>query len=169
MVLTERTVLQNMTVEELVGLGRTPYTGFWGTLSETDVKKVDEALEMVGISALKQRQIQTLSDGERQKVMIAKALAQETPIIFLDEPTAFLDYPSKVEILKLLHRLSREQDKTIFISTHDLELALQIADRLWLMGKGRGVVTGPPQQLIQDGTLESYLCLPGISTVTKTN
>lgn len=168
-VLTERTVLQNMTVEELVGLGRTPYTGFWGTLSETDVKKVDEALEMVGISALKQRQIQTLSDGERQKVMIAKALAQETPIIFLDEPTAFLDYPSKVEILKLLHRLSREQDKTIFISTHDLELALQIADRLWLMGKGRGVVTGPPQQLIQDGTLESYLCLPGISTVTKTN
>ena len=115
------------------------------------------------------RQIQTLSDGERQKVMIAKALAQETPIIFLDEPTAFLDYPSKVEILKLLHRLSREQDKTIFISTHDLELALQIADRLWLMGKGRGVVTGPPQQLIKDGTLESYLCLPGISTVTKTN
>lgn len=168
-VLTERTVLQNMTVEELVGLGRTPYTGFWGSLSDEDEKKVDEALELVGITALKSRQIQTLSDGERQKVMIAKALAQETPIIFLDEPTAFLDYPSKVEILRLLHLLSREQEKTIFISTHDLELALQIADRIWLMGKGRGVVTGPPQQLIEDGTLESYLCLPGISTVTKTN
>lgn len=168
-VLTERTVLQNMTVAELAGMGRTPYTGFWGTLSKEDKQKVDDAIAMVGISALESRQVQTLSDGERQKVMIAKALAQETPIIFLDEPTAFLDYPSKVEILKLLHRLSREQDKTIFISTHDLELALQIADRLWLMGKGRGVVTGPPQQLIKDGTLESYLCLPGISTVTKTN
>ena len=161
-VLTERTVLQNMTVAELAGMGRTPYTGFWGTLSNEDEKKVDEAIAMVGISALAGRHVQTLSDGERQKVMIAKALAQETPIIFLDEPTAFLDYPSKVEILRLLHRLSREQNKTIFISTHDLELALQIADRLWLMGKGRGVVTGPPDELTNNGTLESYLCLPGI-------
>lgn len=166
-VLTERTVLQNMTVEELTGLGRTPYTGFWGTLSEDDRKRVDEALEQVGITLLKDRQIQTLSDGERQKIMIAKALAQETPVIFLDEPTAFLDYPSKVEILRLLHRLSREQDKTIFISTHDLELALQIADRIWLMGKGRPVVTGSPEELTQNGTLESYLCLPGINIVDK--
>ena len=132
-VLTEKNNLQNMTVRELVGMGRSPYTGFWGRLSADDRHKVDDALSLVGIAALSDRMVQTLSDGERQKVMIAKALAQETPIIFLDEPTAFLDYPSKVEILHLLHRLSREMHKTIFLSTHDLELALQIADRLWLM------------------------------------
>ncbi len=132
-VLTEKSNLQNMTVRELVGMGRSPYTGFWGRLSADDRRKVDDALSLVGIAALSDRMVQTLSDGERQKVMIAKALAQETPIIFLDEPTAFLDYPSKVEILHLLHRLSREMHKTIFLSTHDLELALQIADRLWLM------------------------------------
>ena len=132
-VLTEKSNLQNMTVRELVGMGRSPYTGFWGRLSADDRHKVDDALSLVGIAALSDRMVQTLSDGERQKVMIAKALAQETPIIFLDEPTAFLDYPSKVEILHLLHRLSREMHKTIFLSTHDLELALQIADRLWLM------------------------------------
>ena len=132
-VLTEKNNLQNMTVRELVGMGRSPYTGFWGRLSADDRRKVDDALSLVGIAALSNRMVQTLSDGERQKVMIAKALAQETPIIFLDEPTAFLDYPSKVEILHLLHRLSREMHKTIFLSTHDLELALQIADRLWLM------------------------------------
>ena len=132
-VLTEKNNLQNMTVRELVGMGRSPYTGFWGRLSADDRRKVDDALSLVGIAALRDRMVQTLSDGERQKVMIAKALAQETPIIFLDEPTAFLDYPSKVEILHLLHSLSREMHKTIFLSTHDLELALQIADRLWLM------------------------------------
>ena len=151
-VLTEKNNLQNMTVRELVGMGRSPYTGFWGRLSADDRRKVDDALSLVGIAALSNRMVQTLSDGERQKVMIAKALAQETPIIFLDEPTAFLDYPSKVEILHLLHRLSREMHKTIFLSTHDLELALQIADRLWLMprrpdpekrGSAGGPVGGP--------------------------
>ena len=149
-VLTERTNLQNMTVEELVGMGRSPYTGFWGRLSAEDRAKVGEALELVGISALRGRMVQTLSDGERQKVMIAKALAQETPIIFLDEPTAFLDYPSKVEILRLLGRLSRDFGKTIFLSTHDLELALRVADRVWLMRRQGGVQTGLPAQLIVD-------------------
>lgn len=159
-VLTEKNNLQNMTVEELVGMGRSPYTGFWGRLSAGDRAKVGEALAMVGISSLRDRLVQTLSDGERQKVMIAKALAQETPIIFLDEPTAFLDYPSKVEILHLLHRLSREMQKTVFLSTHDLELALQIADQLWLMAKGGGVHTGTPEDLTQDGSLERFFNLP---------
>ncbi len=113
-----------------------------------DRAKVGEALELVGIVSLRDRLVQTLSDGERQKVMIAKALAQETPIIFLDEPTAFLDYPSKVEILNLLHRLSSEEGKTIFLSTHDLELALRVADRVWLMTKQGGVKTGSPEKLI---------------------
>ena len=149
-VLTEKNNLQNMTVAELVGMGRSPYTGFWGRLSAEDRRKVDEALSLVGIGALRDRMVQTLSDGERQKVMIAKALAQETPIIFLDEPTAFLDYPSKVEILHLLHRLSREMGKTIFLSTHDLELALRVADRVWLMTKQGQVTTGPPDRLVVD-------------------
>ena len=149
-VLTERTNLQNMTVTELVGMGRSPYTGFWGRLSAEDRHKVGEALDLVGIAALNDRLVQTLSDGERQKVMIAKALAQETPIIFLDEPTAFLDYPSKVEILRLLGRLSRDFGKTIFLSTHDLELALRVADRVWLMSREGGVQTGLPADLIID-------------------
>lgn len=149
-VLTEKTNLQNMTVEELVGMGRSPYTGFWGRLSGEDRRKVGESLEMVGITGLRGRMVQTLSDGERQKVMIAKALAQETPVIFLDEPTAFLDYPSKVEILRLLGRLSRDFGKTIFLSTHDLELALRVADRVWLMSKLGRLQTGSPENLVID-------------------
>ena len=155
-VLTEKTDLRNMTVYDLIGLGRSPYTGFWGTLHEDDRRVVDEAIEMVGIGPLKERMIQTLSDGERQKVMIAKALAQQTPVIFLDEPTAFLDFPSKVEIMQLLHVLSRTTGKTIFLSTHDLELALQIADTIWLMDRDKGVVIGTPDKLAKDGSLNSF-------------
>ena len=155
-VLTEKCQLRNMTVTELVGMGRSPYTGFWGTLSKNDRRIVEDAIALVRIEDLKERMVHTLSDGERQKVMIAKALAQETPVIFLDEPTAFLDYPSKVEILHLLHRLSREMKKTIFLSTHDLELALQIADQLWLMDRKKGVMTGTPEDLALDGSLENF-------------
>ncbi|MBR1538020.1 MAG: ABC transporter ATP-binding protein [Bacteroidales bacterium] len=167
-VLTEKNNLQNMTVAELVGMGRSPYTGFWGRLSATDRAKVEASMELVGILPLRERLVQTLSDGERQKVMIAKAMAQETPIIFLDEPTAFLDYPSKVEILHLLHRLSREADKTIFLSTHDLELALQIADQLWLMARGRGVVVGTPEDLSLDGKLERFFQRKGVAFEKQT-
>ena len=156
-VLTEKNNLQNMTVEELVGMGRSPYTGFWGRLRAEDKEKVAQAISLVGIGELKDRMVQTLSDGERQKVMIAKALAQETPIIFLDEPTAFLDYPSKVEILNLLHRLSSEEGKTIFLSTHDLELALRVADRVWLMTKKGAVQTGSPDNLVIDPDTGRFL------------
>ena len=107
-VLTEKPDIRNMTVRELVALGRSPYTGFWGTLHDEDWQVVDEAIDAVRISSLRERMVHTLSDGERQKVMIAKALAQQTPVIFLDEPTAFLDFPSKVEMMQLLRRLARE-------------------------------------------------------------
>lgn len=136
-VLTQKSDVMNITVEEMVGLGRSPYTGFWGSLSVADKQIVDEALDMVGISDLRQRMIQTLSDGERQKTMIAKALAQQTPIILLDEPTAFLDYSSKVEMMQMLHRLAAETGKTILLSTHDLELAFQLSDTLLYIGKDR--------------------------------
>ncbi|MBO7417697.1 MAG: ABC transporter ATP-binding protein [Bacteroidaceae bacterium] len=161
-VLTEKPDIRNMTVDELVGLGRSPYTGFWGTLTKEDKEIVNYAIALVGIQSLHDRMIQTLSDGERQKVMIAKALAQETPVIYLDEPTAFLDYPSKVEMMQLLYRLSRETNKTIFLSTHDLELALQIADKLWLMDHEKGVRIGAPEDLSLDGSLSSYFARKGI-------
>lgn len=162
-VLTERCDLRNMTAEELVGMGRSPYTGFWGRLGKTDRKVVDEAIGMVRIEDLRNNMMHRLSDGERQKVMIAKALAQETPVIFLDEPTAFLDYPSKVEIMQLLQRLSRTMNKTIFLSTHDLELALQIADKIWLMDRQKGVTIGTPEDLSLDGHLSGFFIRKGIS------
>lgn len=162
-VLTEKVDLRNMTVYDLVGIGRSPYTGFWGSLREEDRKIVEEAISLVHIELLRDRMIQTLSDGERQKVMIAKALAQETPIIFLDEPTAFLDYPSKVEIMQLLQQISRERNKTIFLSTHDLELALQIADTIWLMDKEKGLVIGTPEELSISGDLGNFFARKGIS------
>ena len=156
-VLTERPNVQQMTVWELVAMGRSPYTGFWGRLSDEDEKIVQEAIGQVGIEALTSRQVTTLSDGERQKVMIAKALAQQTPIIFLDEPTAFLDYPSKVETLLLLKLISRESQKTIFLSTHDLELALQAADRLWLMEPDSHLAIGTPRELADQGVLSRFI------------
>ena len=182
-VLTEKPDVQNMTVFELVGLGRSPYTGFWGRLNEDDKEVVKESLRLVGIESLQDRLIQTLSDGERQKTMIAKALAQQTPVIYLDEPTAFLDYPSKVEMLTLLRHLARETGKTIFLSTHDMELALQIADELWLMTAGTPssdtaespsnnglcqnpkettLIIGTPRELAANGSLSHFIDRPGL-------
>lgn len=174
-VLTEKPDVQNMTVFELVGLGRSPYTGFWGRLNEEDKEVVKESLRLVGIESLQDRLIQTLSDGERQKTMIAKALAQQTPVIYLDEPTAFLDYPSKVEMLTLLRHLARETGKTIFLSTHDMELALQIADELWLMTaeslsnnglcqnpKETTLIIGTPRELASNGSLSHFIDRPGL-------
>ena len=171
-VLTEKPDVRNMTVEDLVGMGRSPYTGFWGTLTADDKQIVADAIRMVGIEPLQGRMIHTLSDGERQKVMIAKALAQQTPIIYLDEPTAFLDYPSKVEMMQLLRRLAHEQQKTIFLSTHDVELALQLADCLWLMEcvphsdlqvrETNLLSVGTPRQLADNGALSRFVERDGI-------
>lgn len=163
LVLTEKCAVRNMTVRELVGMGRSPYTGFWGRLGADDREKVEEAIEAVGIRELAGRMVHTLSDGERQKVMIAKALSQETPVIYLDEPTAFLDFPSKVEMMQLLHTLTRQTGKTIFMSTHDLELALQIADRIWLMDRTKGIHTGVPEDLALEGYLADFFVRKGIA------
>ena len=139
-VLTQKPDVQNLTIEEIVGLGRSPYTGFFGKLHANDQQIVDESIIAVGIEKLKNRMIQTLSDGERQKVMIAKALAQQTPIIFLDEPTAFLDFSSKVETFQLLQRMAHEMGKLVLLSTHDLELAVRFSDTL-LQVNGDGLRT----------------------------
>lgn len=159
-VLTDKVDVRDLRVRELVAMGRMPYTGFWGRLSKEDHLLVDEAIERVGIRALEHRPVHSLSDGEMQKALIAKTLAQETPFIFLDEPTAFLDYPSKVELFLLLRRLAREKQKTIFLSTHDLDLVLQMADRLWLLSRGQGLQTGIPEDLVADGVLDGFFPHP---------
>ncbi len=155
-VLTERFADNNMTVYELISMGRSPYTGFWGRLDAEDKVAVERAIELVRIEHLRGRMLHSLSDGERQKAMIAKALAQDTPIIILDEPTAFLDFPSKVDMMQLLHRLSRETSKTIFLSTHDLELALQVSDKIWLMDDDKQLHIGTPEDLALRGNLSRF-------------
>ena len=155
-VLTNNSGIGNMTAWDVVSMGRSPYTGFWGKLSERDNNIVNKSFQLVDIAWLKERKMQTLSDGERQKVMIAKALAQETPIIILDDPTAYLDYPSKIQMMMLLHRLAKTLKKTIFLSTHDLEHALQIADQIWLLDKQLGLSRGTPEDLCLEGKIEEY-------------
>lgn len=155
-VLTEKNLPADLTIEEVVGLGRAPYTNFWGTLKEADRHIVNDAIALVGLDALRHRKIHQVSDGERQKAMIAKALAQRTPVIFLDEPTAFLDYPSKIAMMQLLRRLAHEQDKLILLSTHDLEIAFQTADNIWILQQS-GLQTGTLDELSQSGAISSFL------------
>ena len=138
-VLTDKLDIQNTSVRELVAMGRMPYTGFFGKLTQEDEKIVNECMSITSVEPT--RKIHTLSDGERQKVMIARALAQQTPYIFLDEPTAFLDYPSKVHTMQMLKSLASQYNKTILLSTHDLEISLDMADRLLMMEKKDGKVS----------------------------
>ena len=166
-VLTERPDVRGMTVRDLVSMGRSPYTGFWGKLSANDQTLVNEAITLVGIDNLSHRSVHTLSDGERQKVMIAKVLAQQTPIVLLDEPTAFLDFPSKAEVMLLLRRMAHEMGKTVLLSTHDLEMALQTADNLWLLAPDQGMVIGSPDTLAANGTLPRFFQGPGIAFVPE--
>ncbi|HKP95741.1 MAG TPA: ABC transporter ATP-binding protein [Fibrobacteria bacterium] len=152
LVLTERLEMGNLTVRELVALGRAPYTGWLGRLSEDDEGKVSRALNAAGSAPLAGRKVAELSDGERQKAMIARVLAQETPVIILDEPTAHLDLPNRVGIMRLLKNLARETRKVILLSTHELDLALQAADQIWLMEPEGEMKIGAPEDLVLDGT-----------------
>lgn len=160
-VLTEKVSAGGVTVRELVSMGRYPHTGFFGRLTDRDRKIVDRALESVGLTGFEERHIGELSDGERQKSFIAKAMAQECPIIVLDEPTAFLDITSRMEMMVMLRHLADEENRAIIVSTHDLDSALQNAHTLWLMDKGgpeRGgtIRCGSPDNLAVDGTLEAF-------------
>ena len=136
-VLTVRPETGNLTVREVVALGRLPHRqGLWGSRNAAaDAEAVERAMRLTTTSAWSERPVSRLSDGERQRVFIAKALAQETPLILLDEPTAFLDYPSRVQFFNLLKRLTNEMDKTVLLSSHDVELAAAHADRILLLSK----------------------------------
>lgn len=142
-------------VFSVVALGRHPHTAWTGSLGETDRQRIYWALTAVGADHLATRQVTELSDGERQKVMIARALAQETPLILLDEPTAFLDLPRRVELMRTLHDLSRRENLSILLSTHDLDLALRSADKLWLLNGEGKLQTGIPETLAMDGAIAS--------------
>ena len=161
-VLTDRGFPGGITVYELVSMGRYPHTDFFGTLREADHAVVREALAMVGIAGRAERLLGELSDGERQKAYIAKALAQECPVILLDEPTAFLDVPSRVETWETLRRLAHERRKAVLLSTHDVESAVRMADRLWLLPEAspdaaaNAVLSGTPVELAADGTIGRF-------------
>jgi iron complex transport system ATP-binding protein len=155
LVLTERVGGNNLTVASLVALGRYPWSGWLGILAEADKRAIRQAVAAVDIDPLLDRKVHTLSDGESQKAMLARALAQDTPILMLDEPTAHLDLPSRIRLMRLLHRLAREMNKGILLSTHELDLALQVADEVWLLQSAGPLHTGAPEDLVLDGVFES--------------
>ena len=151
----------NMTVHEFVALGRIPYTNWFGTLSKEDNKVVLESIGKAGIPELSERGTHLLSDGERQKAAFARALAQETPLIILDEPTAFLDILSRIELIQMLRKTAHFESKSVLFSTHDLELALQMSDEIWLFdGKG-AVLKGTPEDLVLQGHIGQLYSRPG--------
>jgi iron complex transport system ATP-binding protein len=163
LVLTDPIRHSSLTVYSLISLGRYPYSGWLGKLNDEDKRIIAWAMEVTGTTTYMERKMGTLSDGERQKVMLARALAQDTPLMMLDEPTAHLDLPSRIQIMQLLHRLARTTQKGILLSTHELDLALQVADEVWLLQKaGGGLEKGAPEDLVLNGTFEAVFDKEGI-------
>ncbi len=161
-VLTERVDVGVLSAYALVALGRFPYTDWSGTLTPDDEAVVRWAIQAVGAVDLAARNVGELSDGERQKIMIARALAQEPALMLLDEPTAFLDLPRRAEMMQLLRRLARETGRAILLSTHDLDLALHNADRIWLLPKGGPLHVGAPEDLVLSGAFEKAFQAEGV-------
>ena len=153
LVSTERIQAGALTVTELVGLGRQPHTGFLGRLDDEDREIVRQSMADAGIIDKANEYMASLSDGERQKAMIARALAQQTPIIILDEPTAFLDVASRIETMRLLQTLAHDRGKAVLLSSHDISQSLMLADELWLITTDRQVLTGTTQELVADGAM----------------
>jgi iron complex transport system ATP-binding protein len=154
LVSTERIQAGALTVRELVGLGRQPHTGFLGRLDDEDHEIVRQSMADSGIIGKAGEYMASLSDGERQKAMIARALAQQTPIIILDEPTAFLDVASRIETMRLLKTLAHDRGKAVLLSSHDISQSLMLADELWLITTDRQVLTGTPADLIKAGAMD---------------
>ncbi len=161
-VLTGRPDTGLLAVEELVALGRHPWTGRWGALAPADRLAVDHALRHSGILHLRTKQAATCSDGEFQKVLIARALAQETPVLLLDEPTAFLDLPNRAEVVRVLRSIAHGEGRTVLFSTHDLQLALDLCDRLVLLRGGDALWQGTPQEAMASGELDRAFSGSGV-------
>jgi iron complex transport system ATP-binding protein len=156
-VLTEPFLPGNMTVGQLVALGRIPHTGWTGRLEDSDLEAVEKALTATKIQYLKEERLAEISDGQRQKAMIARALAQDGKIMILDEPTAHLDLVNRFEIMHLLREIAKNQGKAILVVTHDLEIALETADKFWLLNCGTPLITGMPEELVISGQINQLL------------
>jgi iron complex transport system ATP-binding protein len=168
MVLTGRVQSGNLTVSSIIALGRFPYTNWFGAMEPEDIKMVQWAMRTTDITSFAGRKLSELSDGESQKVMLARALAQDTPVIILDEPTAHLDLPNRISLMRLLHQLAKTTGKSILLSTHDLDLALQSADEVWLL-RNDGVFTkGAPEDIVLNGSFEAAFYKEGF-TFDKNN
>ena len=150
---TKSVSISNLSVYDLISFGRTPYTNWFGTVTNEDKSIIESAIKMVGMQNFLNKNIDEISDGEKQRVMIARTLAQNTPIILLDEPTAFLDLPNRFQTINLLNKLSKEQNKTIIFSTHDLNIAIQEADKIWIVSNDN-ILEGAPEDLILSGDFD---------------
>jgi iron complex transport system ATP-binding protein len=153
-VLTEKLPASNLTVFEIIALGRQPYTNWLGNLSENDIWKINEAMELTQITSLAEKNHYEISDGQLQNVLVARALAQDTPLIILDEPTTHLDLLLKVSLFKLLKKLAKETNKCILFSTHDIDMAIQISDEMIIMTSDN-VVQDQPCNFISKGNLNT--------------
>lgn len=160
-VLTFKPEAEALTAAEVVEMGRIPYTTMLSGATEADRQAVEQAMQLTHTTPFAHRPISTLSDGERQRVFIAKALAQDTPVILLDEPTAFLDFPAKIATMRLLKKLAHDAQKTILLSTHDVELALHMADNLWLLNQ-QTLTSGSPQLLAANGCIGRFFNTEGV-------
>jgi len=165
-VLTDRISTVNMTVQELVTFGRYPYLEWNIKLKSMDVTIIERAIELTRTQHLVSKKLYELSDGQLQMAMIARALAQNTPIILLDEPTAHLDLNNRVEIMNLLRKLSRTEGKAILVATHELDLALQTADLVWLAGRDKKILTGIPEDLVLNGSFDELFQFKGFDLKT---
>ena len=152
--ITDRTASDNLTVRQTVEMGRLPYTNMFGTLKPADKEICDACMAETNITHLRDRRLGEISDGERQRTLIAKALAQTTPLILLDEPCAHLDLPNKISVMCLLRKLAKNSRKSVLLSSHELDIALQVADKIWLMDKD-GLQRGTPEDLILEGKIEA--------------
>lgn len=161
-VFTEKTQVEYMSVFEMVSLGRAPYTGFYGSLNSSDLRVISNSMNLCGISHLKQRNVATLSDGEYQKTLIAKALAQETPIIFMDEPANYLDAAGRITLMKLLRDLVRNENKTIVLSMHEIDLALKYSDKILMFNGNKKLKMGMPEDLILNGSINGLFAPQGL-------
>lgn len=162
MVLTGRPQAGMLDVRTLVGLGRQPWTGPWGKLGPRDRELVEQAMEQAGVAHLAQRNLATCSDGECQKALIARALAQQTPVVLLDEPTAFLDLPNRAALVRVLRQSATEAGRTVLFSSHDLQLALDMCDGLLLLREDGALWHGTPQEAIRSGELARAFAGSGV-------
>lgn len=165
-VLTDKITAVNMTVIELISYGRYPYLDWKLDIKKEDLELIEKAIELTRVQHLIQKKLYELSDGQMQMAMIARALAQNTPILLLDEPTAHLDLNNRVEIMNLLRQLARQEGKAVLVSTHELDLALQTADLIWLAGRDRNIITGIPEDLVLSGVFDEIFQFKGFDLKT---